>query len=134
MYFRLLYAYMCVPWYVYDTDAQPLALMSPVFPSPQLQLLLLHPINARKVQFFVGTVKSSSDLRRVKAADALAVFIFADDADVAEVSCCIELCWKLLNIKYTCSHYLCVVIFRMSMPLNRTTTPLSSKRCLSSTI
>lgn len=66
-------------------DAQPLALMSPVFPSPQLQLLLLHPINARKVQFFVGTVKSSNDLRRVKAVDAMAVFIFAD-AHVVEVS------------------------------------------------
>jgi hypothetical protein len=67
------------------TDAQPIALMSPVFPSPQLQLLLLHPINARKVQFFVGSVKSSSDLRRVKAADAMAVYIFVD-SDIAEVS------------------------------------------------
>lgn len=65
-------------------DAQPLALLSPAFPSPQLQLLLLHPINARKVQFFVGTVKSSSDLRRVKACAALAVFIFAD-SDIPEV-------------------------------------------------
>lgn len=70
--------------HLYTVDAQPLALLSPVFPSPQLQLLLLHPINARKVQFFVGTVKSSSDLRRVKAADAMAVFIFAD-GDIAEV-------------------------------------------------
>jgi len=65
-------------------EAQPLALLSPSFPSPQLQLLLLHPINARKVQFFVGTVKSSSDLRRVRASDALAVFIFAD-SDIPEV-------------------------------------------------
>jgi hypothetical protein len=30
-------------------DAVPIALMSPILPSPQLQLLLVHPMNSRKV-------------------------------------------------------------------------------------
>mmetsp|Transcript_24972 Transcript_24972/g.36842 ORF Transcript_24972/g.36842 Transcript_24972/m.36842 type:complete len:729 (-) Transcript_24972:1525-3711(-) len=59
-------------------DAVPVALLSSVFPTPQLQLLLVHPMNARKVQFFVGSVKSPSDLQRVRAAEAKAIFIFAD--------------------------------------------------------
>lgn len=30
-------------------DAIPIALLSPTFPTPQLELLLVHPMNARKV-------------------------------------------------------------------------------------
>jgi hypothetical protein len=40
-------------------DAVPIALMSPVQPSSQLQLLLVHPMNSRKV-----TLSSSSSVRR----------------------------------------------------------------------
>ena len=61
--------------------AAPIALLSSVFPSPQLQLLLNHPINSRKVQFFLGSVKNQADLKRVKADSALAILIFTDQSD-----------------------------------------------------
>jgi voltage-gated potassium channel len=59
----------------------PIAIMSSVYPSAQLELLLNHPINTRKVQFFIGNVKNQSDLRRVKADTAKAMLIFIDDVD-----------------------------------------------------
>ena len=31
-------------------DAVPIALLCPIFPSPQLELLLVHPMNVRKVR------------------------------------------------------------------------------------
>lgn len=60
-------------------DAVPIALLSSVPPSPQMQLLLLHPVNIRKVTFMMGSVNSVKDLIRVKAAEALAILIFADN-------------------------------------------------------
>jgi hypothetical protein len=59
-------------------DAVPIALLSSVPPSPQMQILLLHPVNIRKVTFMIGSVNSVNDLIRAKAADALAILIFAD--------------------------------------------------------
>ena len=60
-------------------DAVPIALLSTVPPSPQMQLLLLHPMNVRKVTFMIGSVNSTKDLIRVKASEALAILIFADN-------------------------------------------------------
>lgn len=60
-------------------DAIPIALLSTVPPSPQMQMLLLHPMNVRKVTFMIGSVNSTKDLIRVKASEALAILIFADN-------------------------------------------------------
>jgi hypothetical protein len=60
-------------------DAIPIALLSTVPPSSQMQMLLLHPMNVRKVTFLIGSVNSTKDLIRVKASDALAILIFADN-------------------------------------------------------
>lgn len=61
--------------------AVPIALLSNTYPSIQLALLLRHPMNARKVQFFVGDIKNQSDLNRVKAHRAKAILIFTDSFD-----------------------------------------------------
>lgn len=68
----------------YDSEtivsAAPIAILSPVEPSPQLQLLLFHPTNASKVQYFVGWCTSAESLRRVKARSAVAIFLFVDSS------------------------------------------------------
>ena len=61
--------------------AIPIALLSNTYPSTQLELLLNHPMNVRKVQFFVGNIKNHSDLKRVKASTAKAILIFSDFSD-----------------------------------------------------
>jgi hypothetical protein len=61
-----------------DESTPPIVLLSANYPNPQLELLLIHPLNAKKVFFFVGSVKSNRDLERVKASRAMAVFILED--------------------------------------------------------
>ena len=63
-----------------DSSPVPVVFMSSTYPSPALELLLIHPMNKRRMKFFVGSVKAESDLLRVGATKALVIFIL-DDSD-----------------------------------------------------